>query len=109
MTNELEKTFFDTFGIEQREISTGKCKYKITSEFCDMDCLDCKNSIKETTYPQITSDILLGLICITTDEEPNIEWLKQCVLENLIHRFEKNLFFNKEQALKQVRTLFEEG
>ena len=108
MTNELEKKFFDTFGIEPKNISTGECKYKITPEFCEINCLDCKNTIKEATYPQISDRILLELICINEDEQPNIEWLKQCILENLIHRFEKNLFCNNEQAVKQVHTLFKE-
>ena len=104
MTNELEKQFFDTFGIEQKyEDGTcdmdDKCRYT--------DCNTCQR-INKFNYPQITDRILLGLICINTDEEPNIEWLKKCVLQNLIHRYEKDLFCNTELAKHQVQALFEE-
>lgn len=107
MTNELEKQFFQCFGIEPKE-------YKGCDSFpCSnlgTECENCKDyKLYKTEYPQITDRILLELICINEDEQPNIEWLKQCVLENLIHRFEKNIFCDKEQAVKQVRTLFEEG
>ena len=107
MTNELEKTFFDTFGIETYDRYLN-CTENLEID-CNRNCNCCDKAEDVYCYPEITDRRLLGLICIATDEEPNIEWLKQCVLENLIHRFEKNLFFNKEQALKQVRTLFEEG
>ena len=115
MTNELEKTFFDTFGIEPKNISTGECKYKITPEFCESNCLDCKNTIKEITYPQITDRILLELICISKQitmlsdffmYRPSIEELKNNILENMLN---KDLFNFKNKDIKhQVRTLFGE-
>ena len=52
MTNELEKQFFDTFGIEPRIINTavGRGFYIEHS--------------RVEKYPQITDRILLQLICI---------------------------------------------
>ena len=101
MTNELEKQFFDTFDIQYEfcsDIHLNPCKFQ---------CNDCE--FRTERYPQITDRILLQLTCIDSDEEPNIEWLKQCVLENLIHRYEKDLFCNTELAKHQVQALFEEG
>lgn len=61
MTNKLEKQFFDTFGIEQREYaqccSLG-CKKSYT------DCINCQyREVYKIDYPQITNSILLKLIC----------------------------------------------
>lgn len=78
MTNELEKTFFDTFGIEPRT------KY----DYCWKT-----EENKDKLYPQITDHILLELICILTrwhldEHEPyeitsiNTEQLKNQILSN---------------------------
>ena len=112
MTDELTKTFFDTFGIEPKNISTGECKYKITPEFCKSDCLDCKNTIKEKTYPQITDRILLELICILSKYQKNVgSLLEICETDkNSIKEEVLDMLIFRDTALKhQVRTLFEEG
>ena len=62
MTNELEKTFFDTFGIKAKE-------YKACDSFpCGNQrakCGNCKDyKLYKTEYPQITDRILLELIRI---------------------------------------------
>ena len=85
MTNELEKRFFDTFGIEKKEL-----------EYPD----------NFTYYPEITDRILLELICIANEayidlEGTDIETMKNSLLENFI-------FFRRD-VYDQVRTLFEEG
>ena len=111
MTNELEKQFFDTFGIESKNISTGECKYKITPEFCESNCLDCKNTIKEATYPQITDTHYLKLICELSKckaffnnfyrfQNVDIEQLKEQVLTDCIYQA---IYFKH-----QVQALFEE-
>ena len=96
MTNELEKTFFDTFEIEAK-----------TNKVCGIQ-LD--YHINE--YPQITDRILLELICICnstyingytnyfmatgkTKEELKEEILKKCIALS-------------KDIKHQVRTLFEE-
>lgn len=79
MTNELEKTFFDTFGIEKKPVYSGSRLYN--------------PFLIGYEYPQITDHILLELICILTrwhlDEcEPyeitsiNTEQLKNQILSN---------------------------
>ena len=101
MTNELEKQFFDTFGIEPIEIPSRE--YESDGEICSY----------YVEYPQITDRILLELICIlnentTLDETyyqgaSTVKELKKLVLKDLIKT--KDNF----DTIHQVRTLFEEG
>ena len=119
MTDELTKTFFDAFGIEAKSISTGECKYKITPEFCESDCLDCKNAIKEKTYPQITDRILLELICIANEQDTypsttNMNNIKARTLKMLLGALKFSAIYTESPNrrrlfIKRVRTLFEEG
>ena len=97
MTNDLEKQFFDTFGIEPN------CKFV---KYCD-DCTKCGCY----HYPRITDRILLELICIYLDyrvltTQMSVKHLKQTVLEGLIE-------LHKQYNLKigyyeEVQALFEE-
>ena len=115
MTNELEKQFFDTFGIEP----------KYEDGTCDMDdecryteCSTCQR-INKFNYPQITDRILLELICINnrhyiTLEDlicpKNIETIKESVLKKLIER--NNVMVEEGYSgfcVKAVQALFEEG
>ena len=107
MTNELEKQFFDTFGIEPKIDCEGCGAKPFASEQCyQTECVK--------VYPQITDRILLELLCILTcwhlDEcEPyeitsiNIEQLKNQILSNSLY-IAKHL-----KAKKRVQALFEEG
>ena len=76
MTTDLEKLFFDTFGIEER------CEF---DKYCD-DCKTCGCY----HYPRITDRILLELICILSNQisyilaKYNIEELKKDILEYCI-------------------------
>ena len=97
MITDIEKQFFDTFGIEPKDRFKG-CENGITfyTYGCDMpSCKGCPKEIREKEYPQITDSILLKLICILTcyyldEREPyeitsiNIEQLKQRVLSDII-------------------------
>ena len=106
MTNEIEKQFFDTFGIEARL----DCKRCEAMNFALGQCaeVDCKYG-----YPQITDRILLELICIDNQENiykcrpfaDNVEELKTYILEEFIRLYELGLF----KRANQVRTLFEES
>ena len=106
MTNELEKQFFDTFGIEPRL----DCKRCGAMNFALGQCAEVNC---EKTYPQITDRILLELICIDNQENVykcrslanNVEELKTYILEEFIRLYELGLF----KRVHQVRTLFEEG
>ena len=93
MTNELEKQFFDTFGIEERE-------------------LDYPDNF--TYYPEITDRILLELIflqplSIEFKHPRNIEELKNTLLGYYIE--ELSLFAEPSEAeifKQQVQALFKE-
>ena len=114
MTNELEKQFFDTFGIEP------KIRFHcVNSQPCahtGFHCKSCTYHSKDVIYPQITDRILLELICISKQitmlsdffmYRPSIEELKNNILENMLN---KDLLNFKNKDIKhQVRTLFEEG
>lgn len=129
MTNELEKRFFDTFGIGTYY------KYLLidkTSRFYNEKLLDKTNFIDFVKsgkgylllkvikyYPQITSDILLELICICSQygfcpTARNVKDLKLKVLKRLF-KLKNNLKNNYEHQgchnafVRKVRTLFEEG
>ena len=96
MTTEIEKQFFDTFGIEPKEQEVFVLKRMVVKE-----------------YPEITDHILLELICTLTrwhldESEPyeimsiNMEQLKSQILSD-------SLGIAKCVKTKQrVRTLFEE-
>lgn len=98
MTNELEKKFFDMFGIKEK---TNKV-YGVQLDY-HID-----------VYPQITDRILLELICIATSSEitvefkgiKNVEHLKEVVLNYCIERYSYHL--HKDEFKHQVRTLFED-
>ena len=122
MINELEKKFFDTFGIEPKfkgysnteELSTGgvipcgNIKYFNTIEEMDKAnywCFSMRElDDEDKEYPQITDHILLKLICILNPyyypSGENIQHLKEGILEWCIKY--------KEDIKHKVRTLFEE-
>lgn len=87
MTNKTEKQFFDTFGIEERE-------------------LDYPDSF--TYYPEITNHTLLELICIAhtspviTFVSRDVKSLKEEVLMVLCN------WVNNRSIKQQVQALFEE-
>lgn len=107
MTNELEKKFFDTFGIEPKIINTAVGRGFYIEH----------NRVEK--YPQITDRILLELICIANEREnypisTNIKNIQARTLRILLRteKHYKNYYgydrqYNK--LVKQVRTLFEEG
>ena len=117
MTTEIEKTFFDTFGIES--------KHKCTDgalEPCNEQCNEC--GYYELRYPQISDRILLELILINMHNEDlfgyptNIRELKDNTLKQLIETYNKfsncvtcdGEYQQSARDIKhQVRTLFEEG
>ena len=116
MTNELEKKFFDTFGIEaKKQCYYWDCPYSTGNIVNDTamnerDCNSCKNPDKEI-YPQITDRILLELLVIMTrytdiiDGFDNVQELKEFVLKDLMYSLtqpECNI------VKQQVRTLFKE-
>ena len=111
MTNELEKTFFDTFGIESK-LKTFAIKRDKQGEFTYPPIYE---------YPQITDRILLELICIKNKElisivqvrGNNLEELKSYILQTWAHwyTYYSSLPVHKERAdnfKRRVHALFEE-
>ena len=138
MTNELEKQFFDVFGIEQKQFIkdfptrekavafgrkiTGipKCnkdKFEIGSYTNNIDIFQ----VHWKEYPQITDSILLELICILSEwrqycdsdyiiKAINIDNLKEDILKDCLYMSNWYEFKKCGKDIKhQVRTLFEEG
>lgn len=122
-TNELEKQFFDIFGIEPKSV---KRTLKLAMPGYDESDLpeDLKQFISSQAqvyrvYPQITDHILLELICICSQygfcpSARNIEDLKLKVLKRLLE-LKKSLKNNYEHQgchnafTRKVRTLFKGG
>lgn len=120
MTNELEKQFCDTFGIEPKHIFRG-CRLgaKYYAEICDeTTCNGCDEEIRKTEYPQITDRILLELICMANQHEEypistSIKNIQARTLRILLRteKFYRNFYENDKRYKKfkhQVRSLFEE-
>jgi L-rhamnose mutarotase len=121
MTNELEKQFFDTFGIEPKTIYKPKITtISLKKEYIKTDNFEIPK-IKKAEYPKLTADIYLELIAILTklnNEKyryyfpemqgfvtyaENVKRIKERILEQFV-----NSSYKKELK-HQVRTLFEEG
>ena len=132
MTNELEKQFFSTFGIEPKyeDACTVEDKYWDNEELANeygtfdqnMNCkcddqenctTECSCAYQREVYPQITSDILLELIFILTT------LLDTTVYEDVFVTIAKNreelkkdifqeCMLYKQHIKHKVRRLFEE-
>lgn len=103
MVTKLEKQFFKTFEIKQKEYTqccSMGCKKPYT------DCVNCQyHEVYKIDYPQITDHILLKLICIANSqnigfEGDNIEDIKKDLLDNFI--------FFKRDVYDQIHNLFKE-
>ena len=131
MTTEIEKQFFNTFGIEPDMCIHAKYGYESpegTWYFCNKNrdrCWTYPSSsttckYRETSYPEITDRILLELICILSEwrtyldssytiKANNTLHLKQDILKDFLELFKWYEFKKCEKGIKQqVRTLFEE-
>ena len=120
MTNELEKQFFDTFGIEPHYYCADEYVFEAMLEYeCTEGnrekCKTCKKVGK--SYPQITDRILLELICILNDYgasylcyrfKRNIDDLKKNILTDLIFSLIGENNANKKTLKQQVQALFKE-
>ena len=104
MTTELEKQFFDTFGIEPKELM-------FRTMNCACGCHDCKNCEKyknnfSKTYPQITDRQYLELILVYSE----IRNLPICY--STVERFKEGIlecFIEDGEDLKhQVQEIFKE-
>lgn len=97
MTTEIEKQFFDTFGIEPKEIPSRE--YDSNGEICSY----------YVEYPQITDTHYLKLICIISQELDSFVILSRFNLDEFKREILLGLIRTKYKFYNQVRTLFEEG
>ena len=111
MITDIEKQFFETFGIKPRSyLLCTSCWDCIDAQPCEQ----CHyGKLIEDEYPQITDSVLLKLICILTchyldEREPyeitsiNIEQLKHQVLSDIIR------IADCEATKCQVQKIFKE-
>ena len=91
MTNELEKHFFSTFGIEP----STKYDYCWKSE-----------ENKDKLYPPITDRILLELICIVLNTFQTFEVYRIMDIDSLKEKILKLLMLAKNEVYSEVRALF---
>lgn len=107
MTTEIEKTFFDTFGIEPKYKT---CVFKYCKNKKEYDCENCND--REWHYPQITDSILLGLVVIMTrytdiiEGFDSVDELKNFVLTDLMYSLTQS---EADIVKQQVQALFKEG
>lgn len=112
--NNIEEKFYKTFGIEPKVY----CKhFNYVNSECDRKnnkCKDCIGVKKE--YPEITSDIILKLICIYIGYERiymgtfELDHFKRFMLASLIDLYKEMRDVNKKERLKhQVQSLFKGG
>lgn len=119
MTNELEKTFFDTFGIEPKCVK--RTLKLVMPEYNENDLpKDLRQFISSQArvyrvYPQITDRILLELICLNNiylweTHTSTVNELKNVLLNKYIEHVNLMADENeKQEYINQVRALFEEG
>lgn len=113
MTDELTKTFFDTFEIKQREY-TQCCSLGCKKPYTD--CVNCQyQKTYKIDYPQITDHILLELIflqplSIEFKYPRNIKELKNTLLKYYIKELSLFAELSEAETFKhQVQALFKEG
>ena len=125
MANELEKTFFDTFGIRAYYKyllidKTSRCHNE--KLFDKINFIDFIKSGKDYLllkvikyHPQITDHILLELICLNNiylweTHTSTVNELKNVLLNKYIEHVNLMADENeKQEYINQVRTLFKEG
>lgn len=106
--NEIEKRFFDTFGIEPKRGCTAYDKFteEEADAICNDKCAEC--SYLDDVYPKISDHVLLELICIAhtspviTFVSRDVKSLKEEVLMVLYD------WVNSRNIKHQVQALFEE-
>ena len=119
MISELERQFFDKFGIEPKKGCTAYDKFteEEADAICNDKCAEC--SYLDDVYPPITDSILLELICILSEwrtylhssytiKANNTLNLKQDVLKDFLELFKWYEFKKCEKGIKQhIQARFE--
>ena len=110
MTNELEKQFFDTFGIEpiEEKYCYWECK-KPELEKVPCNNTECEHYRHKIHYPYISDHILLELICIVLNTFQTFEVYRIMDIDSLKEKILKLSMLAQDDVYSQVRTLFKEG
>lgn len=104
--SEIEKQFFETFGIKPDITS---CYHRCKK---DLNCRECNEA--KVIYPQITDRILLELICLNNiylweTHTSTVNELKNVLLNKYIEYVNLMADENeKQEYINQVQSLFEE-
>lgn len=112
MTTDIERQFFDTFGIEPKwgtVCNHCDCQEFEKAKFYYFDkgiCCGCHHSTDGFYYPQISDRILLEMIRLGLNYDfvihsKSVEELKEKLLALLM--------YNKAEFKQRVQTLFKEG
>ena len=106
MTTNLEKQFFDTFGIEpiiycSKPILDCGARKSVT---CAKDC----EYYSGVLYPQITDRILLELYCITMQIYDELAMYRVYTIEGVKEKTLKLLIKAQDDAYSKVQALFKE-
>lgn len=102
----IERQFFETFGIKP-EYKT--CIFKYCKNKKEYDCENCND--REWYYPEITSDILLELICILSKYQKDRGLLLEIYeisLNELKEEILEMIIFHNKDLNYQVKSLFKE-
>lgn len=124
---DLEKQFFDTFGIEPRyeDACTVEDKYWNNEELANeygtfdqyMNCkcgnqenctTECSCAYQREVYPAISDRILLELICVVLNTFQTFEVYRIMDINSLKEKILKLLILAQDDVYSQVRTLFKE-
>ena len=127
MTTDIEKQFFDTFGIkpeyqnrcaaedeywDNEELANEYVTFEryMDSKCGNRDCaIECPYAYQNEIYPQITDRIFLKLICIFLNTFQTFEVYRIIDIASLKEKILKLSMLAKDDIYLQVRTLFEEG
>lgn len=119
MINELEKTFFDTFGIEpkciKRTLELAMPEYNENDLPKDLMQFMSSQTRVYHIYPEITDHILLELICLNNiylweAHASTVNELKNVLLNKYIEHVNLMADENeKQEYINLVRALFEDG
>lgn len=116
MTTEIERQFFNTFGIEPRQRRACIDKHTLCP-FPKAECEECYYYQQVLEYPQITDRILLELICIWNNAclyledriaPINYQKVTETVLEYFVDIENYRFAIGKQEIKQQVRTLFKD-
>lgn len=120
MTTDLEKRFFDTFGIEPHYYCADEYVFEAMLEYeCTegnrKKCKTCKKVGK--SYPQISDRILLELICVINRFDIYFDYyyqeeyqvLRETILEDSINLNCKLKQTDFSKLKHQIQALFKEG